>query len=171
MLEATTETDFYFAAPASTAGIETLEISQVSFSQVWYLQFHYRLGLWARLESAERVFFQYVPIRLRKLEETGNLDFGLTVTLGDLGEILPDEIQRAREAGTLRTHRPRVVYRVYSSDGLEAPMVGPIVLEAREISRTNDGAQFNAKAPELNISKTGELYTTDRIPMLLGFFQ
>jgi len=163
------EADFYFAAPASTTGIETLEISQVSFSQVWYLQFSYRLGMWARLENGEQAFFQCVPMRLRKLEETGNLDFGLTVTLGDLGEILPDEIQRAREAGTLRTHRPRVVYRVYRSDDLEAPMVGPIVLQAREIARTNEGAQFNAKAPELNVSKTGELYTTDRFPMLLGF--
>lgn len=161
--------DFYFGAPQSTAELETMEISQPSFSQVWRIQSHYREGFWARLESGELVFWQYVPMRLRSLGDRGNLDFGISVTLGDLGEILPEEIERARRAGTLRTIPPTVRYRVYRSDDLESPMVGPITLQARKIVRSRDGAQFDSTAPQANITKTGMLYRTDLFPTLLGY--
>ncbi|WP_286938879.1 DUF1833 family protein [Achromobacter sp. UBA4530] len=161
--------DFFFGAPQSAAELQTLEISQPSFSQVWRLQSHYREGFWARLETGEQAFFQYVPMRLRPLEERANLDFGLTVTLGDLGEILPDEIQRARSAGTLRTNPPTVKYRAYRTDNLEEPMFGPVSLQARQIARSEDGAKFSATAPEVNANKTGVLYRTDVYPMLQGF--
>lgn len=161
--------DFFFGASQSSAELQTLEISQPSFSQVWRLQCHYREGFWARLETGEQVFFQYVPMRLRPLEERANLDFGLTVTLGDLGEILPEEIQRARAAGTLRTNPPTVKYRAYRTDNVEAPMFGPVTLQARQIVRGEEGAKFNATAPEANANKTGILYRSDVYPMLQGF--
>lgn len=161
--------DFFFGAPQSAAELQTLEISQPSFSQVWRLQSHYREGFYARLETGEQVFFQYVPMRLKPLEERANLDFGLTVILGDLGEILPDEIQRARTAGTLRTNPPVVKYRAYRTDNLVSPMFGPVSLQARQIARSEDGAKFNAMAPEANATKTGILYRSDVFPMLLGF--
>lgn len=161
--------DFFFGAPSSTAEVPTLEISQPDFSQVWRVQAKYREGFWARLESGEQVFFQYVPLGLKLLEDRGNLDFGMTVTLGDLGEILPDEIQRARAAGSLRTSPPRVVYRSYRSDDMERPMFGPVVLQARTITRSPEGSQFDATAPQVNVSKTGRVYRSDEFPMLRGF--
>jgi hypothetical protein len=48
-------------------------------------------------------------------------------------------------------------------------MFGPVSLQARQIARSEDGAKFNATAPEVNVSKTGILYRTDLYPMLLGF--
>ncbi|MVW72128.1 DUF1833 family protein [Bordetella sp. 15P40C-2] len=161
----TDETSFYFDGPASANEIQTLEISHPSFSKVWRVQGKYRSGLWARDEANALQWFDYVPLALRPLEDRGNLDFGLTVTFGDLGEILPDEIERARAAGTMHI-KPTVIYRAYRSDDLAGPMVGPITLEARKLNRQQDGAQFDATAPELNVSKTGELYTLDRFPGL-----
>lgn len=161
--------DFFFGAPQSAAELQTLEISQPSFSQIWRIQSHYREGFWARLETGEQVFFQYVPMRLKPLEERANLDFGLTVTFGDLGEILPDEIERARSAGTLKTSPPLVKFRAYRSDNLEEPMFGPVSLQARQIVRLEDGAKFNARAPEANANKTGSIYRSDAFPMLQGF--
>ncbi|WP_447988339.1 DUF1833 family protein [Achromobacter spanius] len=161
--------DFFFGAPLSTAELQTLQISQPDFSRTWYFQANFRDGFWAGLESGDKVFFDYVPFALKLLEDRGNLDFGMTVTLGDLGEILPDEIQRAREAGSLRTSPPSVIYRSFRSDDLEKPMFGPIVLQARPITRSSEGAQFDATAPQVNVSKTGRAYRSDEFPMLRGF--
>lgn len=161
--------DYFFGAPRRTAAIQTVQISQPSFSQIWRLQARYRDGIWARLEGGELVFFQYAPLLLKPLEDMGTLDFGMSITVGDLGEILPDEIQRARAAGTLRTSPPKVVYRAYRSDNFEAPMYGPLTLQARPITRSVEGAQFDATAPQVNVGKTGMLYRTDLFPMLRGF--
>lgn len=161
--------DFFFGAAPSTSEIQTIEISQPSFSQVWRLQSHYREGLRVRLETGDEADFIYVPMRLKPLEERADLDFGLTVIVGDLGEILPDEVQRARAAGTLRTAPPMVKYRAYRSDDLSSPMFGPVSLQARQIARSEDGAKFNATAPQANANKTGILYRSDLYPMLQGF--
>lgn len=161
--------DFFFGAPCGTAELITLEISQPDFSKVWRIQKSYREGLWARIETGEKVLFQYVPMVLKQMEDLGNLDFGVNITLGDLGEILPEEIQRARAAGTLRTSPPQVVYRAYRSDDMERPMFGPVVLQARTITRSPDGAQFDSTAPQANVSKTGRNYRSDEFPMLRGF--
>lgn len=161
--------DFFFGASQSTAELQTLEIRQPDFSQIWRFQYAYREGFWARLETGEQVFFQYLPMALKLMEDRGNLDFGISVTLGDLGDILPDEIQRARAAGTLRTSPPEVIYRAYRSDDMEAPMYGPIRLQAQPIIRTNEGSQFDAIAPQANVHKTGMLYRPDLFPGLRGF--
>ncbi|EJO27462.1 hypothetical protein QWC_31726, partial [Achromobacter marplatensis] len=60
-------------------------------------------------------------------------------------------------------------YRAYRNDDLEAPMFGPVSLQARQIARTGEGAKFNATAPEANANKTGVLYRSDLFPMLQGF--
>ena len=161
--------DFFFGAAPSTSEVQTIEISQPSFSQIWRLQSHYREGLTVRLETGEEATFIYVPMRLKPLEERADLDFGLTVILGDLGEILPDEIQRARAEGTLRTNPPLVKYRAYRSDNLASPMFGPVSLQAKQIARSEEGAKFNATAPQANVNKTGILYRSDVYPMLQGF--
>lgn len=161
--------DYFFAAPRGAAQLQTVVISQPDFSQVWSLQSCYRDGFWARLETGEQMFFQYVPMLLKPLEDRGTLDFGMSITVGDLGEILPDEIQRARAAGTLRTSPPTVVYRSYRSDNLDRPMLGPITLRAQPITRSREGAQFDATAPQVNISKSGMLYRPDLFQTLWGF--
>ncbi|SAI58904.1 Uncharacterised protein [Bordetella ansorpii] len=163
------QVDFYLGDSGSAAKLETLHISQPSFSREYRFQPYYRDGLWLRDESGEQQFFEWMPMQLRPMAEMGDLDFGISVTFGDLGEVLPAEIARARQAGTLRTHPAVVVYRVYRSDRLDRPMYGPLRLEAPTIVRGQDGAQFEARARSLNISRTGMLYRTDLFPGLLGF--
>ena len=67
------------------------------------------------------------------------------------------------------SEKPRVVYRTYRSDDLTRPLFGPIVLEVDSFAFNREGSTFTAKAPSLNINKTGELYRLERFPMLRGF--
>ncbi|CAM4225943.1 hypothetical protein BOMU111920_16905 [Bordetella muralis] len=130
MPESSQYVDFYLGSSASEIELHTLQISQVSFSKIYRFQPYYRQGLWLRDEAGELQFFDWMPMRLEPLGDRGNLDFGLGVTFGDLGEVLPDEIERARTAGTLLKNPAVVIYRIYRSGDLEAPMYGPIRLQA-----------------------------------------
>jgi hypothetical protein len=159
--------EFFFGSRKSVVERETLEISHPDFSDR-FLFVQGNRDLTATLETGEVVTFQRMPMRIRKMASRGDLDYGIGVDLGDLGDRLPDEIDRVRVAGTLRI-RPIVIYRAYRSDDLASPMIGPLRLEAQAIARTREGASFDAGAPYLNLSKTGELYTLDRFPMLRGF--
>jgi hypothetical protein len=70
--------------------------------------------------------------------------------------------------GGVATGRPRLIYRTYRSDDLSRPMYGPIELELASIDMTREGAAFEAKAPSLNLARTGETFSLDRFKSLRG---
>lgn len=165
------EPDFFFNSTRATSMIEGLHISHPSFSREYFVVRN--PNPWMRVQPLGHgggvvQEYQYLPLRLRPMESRGDLDFGIGVDLGDLGEIIPDELQRARDAGTHHI-RPTAIYRAWRSDRLNEPMEGPIKLQVDQITRTRDGATFDAIAPHLNLTRTGETYSLERFPMLRGF--
>ena len=112
--------------------------------------------------------FTYYPLRITGNGTRENLDFGIRIDLGDLGELLPQELDRV-SGDSAYDVLPTVKYWTYRSDDLTAPLFGPLVLEVKNINFNREGASMDAKAPSLNVSRTGERYTTNRFPMLRGF--
>ena len=161
--------EFFLGSRSSVVQLETLQISHSAFSKQYNLVRNAQNGLTAFLENGDEVDFEYRPIKVEGLGSRDNLDFGLSIQLGDLGEVLPVEMDAVKASETGFAEKPAVVYRSYRSDDLSRPLYGPVVLEVRTFSFTEEGAAFEANAPSLNTLATGELYNFDRFPMLRGF--
>lgn len=112
--------------------------------------------------------YEYYPARVLPVASDGDMVQALSITLGDVGDVIAAEISNLWEANGLGT-RPTVTYRGYRSDDLSVPIRGPITLEIQSVTVGAEGSTFEARAPELNASRTGELYTLERFPMLKGF--
>lgn len=113
--------------------------------------------------------YDYYPARVVPIASEDDLVQSLGITLGDVGDVIAAELKNIWSANGLNT-RPSLTYRAYRSDDLSAPIEGSErVLEIAAVSRTREGCSFEARAPELNASRTGELYTVERFPMLAGF--
>ena len=126
-------------------------------------------GITATLEDGvTQQPFVYYPLGLSAAGASDNLDQTLTITLGDLGEMIPQEIDCCVAAGTMGI-RPQVAYRVYRSDDLSAPIDGPFFYEVTTGAAKKQGQTFTAGAPRLNLNQTGETYRMDRFLMLRGF--
>lgn len=161
---------YFLSSKSSVVYLETLEISHPSFSRTYWVVRNAVGGITATLETAVEQAFEYYPLRIRPIGASDDLDQTLRVDLGDLGEIIPQEIDAIREAGTMGI-KPTVKYRAWRSDDLAAPLVGPLVLEIAELSSNQEGSSFEAKAASLNVNRTGELYRIERFPMLRGFMK
>lgn len=161
-------TEFFLASTSNIVQLETLEISHSSFTKTYYIVRNAVSGITATLETAVDVDFVYYPLRIKGVGQRNDLDYGIKVDLGDLGEILPTEVDRIASDGAYH-EKPLVTYRTYRSDDLTTPLFGPINLEVSVFNFDRDGASFEAKAPSLNSATTGELYKIDRFPMLRGF--
>lgn len=162
------ETDFFFNSTRSTSRIEALELSHPAFSRTYYLVRNpnpWMREQVLRHEDGTPITYQFCPLRLRPLASRADLDFGVSVDLGDLGEIVPAEIDRIVASADSRV-RPIVKYRAWRSDRLDVPMNGPITLQVAQVTRARAGSTFDAVAPLLNLNKTGEIYSIDRFPML-----
>jgi hypothetical protein len=161
-------TEFFLNSRSDVVQLELLEISHPNFTQTFRVVRNAVDGVTVTLEDLSVQNFEYYPLKIDGNSPRGDLDFTINVSFGDLGEVLPPEIDAVTAANGFGV-KPVVKYRTYSSTDLTTPLFGPVVLEIESFSFNREGASFSAKAPSLNNTSTGELYKIDRFPMLRGF--
>lgn len=159
---------FFLNTPSSVVQLELLEISHPSFTKVYRIVRNAINGVTVTLEDSSVHTFDYYPLQITPTTASDDLDQALKIDLGDLGQVLPTELDAVAAAANFKV-KPTCKYRAYRSDDLTAPLLGPLSFVISEISFTKQGASFNAGAPKLNISSTGEIYSMDRFPGLRGF--
>lgn len=164
----TTYSEFFLNSRSSVVQLELLEIQHPNFTKVYRVVRNAVKGVTVTLETSASAFFEYYPLRIENNGSRDDLDQSFTITLGDLGEVLPVELDSVASAQGFGV-KPVVIYRTYRSDDLTRPLFGPVLLEVESFAFNRDGSTFTAKAPALNINKTGELYKLERFPMLRGF--
>jgi hypothetical protein len=160
--------EFFLNSRTDVVQLELLEISHPAFSRTYRIVRNAVAGVTVTLEDSTDATFDYYPLQMTPVGNRDNLDSGIRVDLGDLGEILPTELDAVAAAGGFST-KPTIIYRCYRSDDLSAPLFPALMLEVETFSFTKDGASFEAKAPSVNVTKTGEAYSIARFPMLRGF--
>jgi hypothetical protein len=161
--------EYYLDSRSTIVQLDLVEVSHPDFSQPYRIVRNARKGVTVDLSPDElAVPFVFYPAKVESLGVRDDLDAAIRVDIGDLGELIPGEIDAVTEAGGFMT-KPTVRYWTFRSDQLTAPIYGPLHLEIPSISFSEEGASFEAKAPSLNSSKTGERYTLDTFVMLRGF--
>lgn len=160
--------EFFLGSTRSVVRLELLEISHPAFLGTYRKVRNSRQPVTVTLETGASATFDYLPARIRLNGVRDDLDAGISVDFGELGDIIGVEIDRI-DLFVLNYVRPKVIYREYRSDDLTQPLSGPFTLEIRKIAQNAEGATFEAAAPRLNDSQTGEIYRLDRFPMLRGF--
>lgn len=160
--------EYFLNSESSVVQLETIEISHSAFTQPYYIVRNATLGVTVTLEDDTDQEFTYYPLKVTPLSSLDNLDQSIRIDLGDLGEVLPLELDAVSDALGF-SEKPVVKYRIYRSDDLSAPLVGPLLLEVTTFTFSREGSSFEAQAPSLNINRTGEAYKIARFPMLRGF--
>lgn len=159
-------TEYYLGSRRDVVKLELLEISHPSFTKTYRIVRNARKGITATIDGVPHAF-EYYPLRIRQLGSGDDMDQSIGVDLGDLGDILPTEID-AVFADDAATTKPMLRYWAFRSDDLTIPLLGPVVLEITTLAFKREGASFEAHAPYLNRNRTGEVYSLTRFPMLRG---
>lgn len=159
---------YFLNSSRTNIRFETIQISHSAFSQTYSLVANAQDGLTATLETAVEQDFEFLPYSLRRLGLNGTLDQGIHVDLGDLGQIIREEVQNVRAAKKMR-EEPIVTFRSFQSVDLTQPLEGPFQFRLSATPRTNQGASFDAAAKFLNVSSTGIRYGFNRFPMLRAY--
>lgn len=162
-------TDFFLNSKSSVVQLELLEISHPNFSKTYRVVRNAVNGVTVTHETAAVFDYEYYPLKIKPQGARDDLDHFIEVSFGDLGEILPLELDNIMKAPGGMQIKPTVKYRVYRSDQLTAPLYGPLLLEVSSLSFDEQGCTFEAKAPALNLTRTGQIYSISRFPPLRGF--
>lgn len=158
--------EFFLNSSATLVQYETLQIFHNAFSKQYFLVRNNSQGITARLETGFLINFEYYPLRITFKETLDNLDYGITIILGELGELLPTEINNVLNSSEYSNAKPILRYRSYRSDNLELPMFGPIELEIEAMNFTKESTTIEAVARRFNQIGTGLRYTIEDFPTL-----
>lgn len=179
--------DYYFTASVAVAELSLLEIEHPRFNPtIFRVQGDTTLqtltgttplgdpkrGCIVTHEGGAGPFeYEYLPMKIEKLGSGTDMDQSIRVTLGDLGQILPAQLERVRLFNANNV-KPIVRYRAYRSDDLTAPLTTvPAIMEIKRIAFNRTGCSFEAVAPYINVGRTGILYTVKRFPTMKAFFR
>lgn len=166
-----TYTAYYLNTPPTVVELELLEISHPRFSKTYRIVANSTEDVIVFHEGGAGPFtYSYFPLEIRRLGTQNDLDQTLRVSLGDLGLVLPLEIDAVLQANAMLT-KPLLKYRTYDHRTLTVPLFGPSVHEITSVNFNKTGASFEAASPKLNITRTGKLYEPIKFPMLIAFFK
>lgn len=161
--------EFFLNRSGAVILLECIEFAHPSFSQTYRFVRNATDGVTVTHEDAATFNYEYLPLKIDRGNTSDDLDQTINITLGDLGTIFPAELDRIRNGAYFAT-KPTLKYRVYRDDDLSAPLMSIQLLEVGSMVRDGTGAAtFTAQAAQLNSTKTGEIYSIDRFPMVRGF--
>lgn len=166
------EMDYWLRGRHDEYRLECIEIKHPSFSRDYRFVRNNEDGVRVKHANKNGVDtwydYEYLPLSITAAKSSDDLQQGFTIAIGDVGEIMPQEIRRLRN-GSYRNVKPIVNYRVYLSSNLASPMRSALGLEVTDNQTQKRGAVFICKARELNKNSTGAVLTIDLFPSQRGF--
>jgi hypothetical protein len=161
--------EFFFGSSPAVVRLQLLEISHPDFSTTYRVVRNAVGGVSVTHEGPAGPFaYAHYPLKINVVGSGNGLEQSLEVVFGDLGQVLPTEIAAVMQANTMQT-KPILKYREYRSDDLTAPLSAVQTFQVTTVAFTKTGAAISAKPPSFNRTRTGELYTIEKFPMLRGF--
>ena len=158
--------EFLASAPQTKYMIEVVSIAHSSLTKTYHLWKEPIAGAVVD-ENDNTLITQSTNINIALAGSADNLDQKFTVSIDttDAENVLRNELDLIP---LNTTEKIILVYRAYLSDDLTEPQAVQR-LQVESITYNRGVASLSAVAPKLNVTRTGELYTFNRFPMLRGF--
>lgn len=164
--------DYHLDSAPSIALLETLEISHSAWPEPLRIVTNHADGINVTLEDGISAFFEFAPLLIKRGNTSDDLDQSLSITLGDLGEIVPPLIRQIRDAGS--DENPSVTYRAFAFDAASMTLVKSRPIDVikglliKTMSRDHQATSFEAKTSDKNATRTGRVYNLRDYPDLKG---
>lgn len=162
------EMEYWLRGRHDDVRLECIEIKHPSFSRDYRFVRNHADGVRVRHEDKVYRDYEPLPLTIRAGQSADNLQQSFTIGIGDVGQIMPFEIDRLRR-GQHSTTRPTLNYRVYLTSDLTEPMTSVRGLEITDNQPQKRGAVFKCQAKQLNKTSTGIIFTDDLFKSLRGF--
>ena len=147
--------------PENQTYYECIVLAHSLFSKTYYLV-NDTQDLTASLSTGASVLFEAANMAPFRPINSNDLDQQATFTIGDVNNILDDELERIPLDNT---ENILCDYYVYHSENLTEP-VNYISFNVDSVPQKKGVFTVKTGVPDLNIDSTGEIFSFDRFPML-----
>ena len=161
--------NFWLSGAPDDARLILIEASHPAWSKTYRIVKNHADGITVQHEAGLSYFYEYVPITTQIGTSSNDLDYQITIGIGDLGETFPKEMDAIRASLMYSKVKPTVNYREYNLSDLTKPQLSILNLKITDSEDQKEGAVFICQAERMNLTKSGETYNLDDFPTLRGF--
>lgn len=155
----------------ATRGVSELETVSI-YHSAWGRWYHFTPSIHPGFdginELTELVHYQYMPIRVDRAGQKGDLSQRFEFTFQDLNEQIAPLLD---QIPLDTTEKPIIELRSYTYDEISTPTIqdGPYRLTGSDTIMTREGFKTTATPRRLIGTGTGRRMTVARFPMMKGF--
>lgn len=157
------ETDYFLNSGSDMIRYECVSLSHPNFTQDYHLVRNAFDGLSVEIEG-QTVDFEYCPMRVDHEARKEDMDYGVKIILGDVGELIEPEMRRIIAANALDIKPNAVFYEI--ADG---SVIRQASLEVSAVQVVPEGASLELKPPSANNRSVGKVYTLEQFKGLRAF--
>jgi len=163
---------FLASAPEGVREYRTIELSHPEFSagQLRFVKDYVDADLGLEADAprnpGEVVTFTAIAMDVKEPDETGDAEQILQINLGAVGGEVQDVLKEITAAGVLTPIQ--VIYRKYYGGDLTEPVVRLSLSASGLKFKSYAAVAFTAEDIDLAVKPSGEIYTTERFPGLVG---
>lgn len=160
--------DILVSAVRGSVELEGVTITHSAFPAPIHITGSIHPGFTGTPESGPAIAYVYMPIRINRASQSGNLAQRFEMTFQDLNTVIAPYIDLIPIDSN---ERPQIVIRsfVYNPSGASPLADGPYRLQAADSAFTPEGFKVTATPRNVNSTGTGRKMTVQRYPMLRGF--
>lgn len=151
-----------------TGLLECIEISHSKWPSVLRYVINASMPVTLTHEDGQAFEYTYAPVTISRSADEDTLEQELSFTLGDVGEIVPELIDLIIQDEVIEL--PLVTYRSYYIGHYDVPAWVVRDLELESVTRDKNGTRGDSKAPGLNDSGNGDVYSPTTMPSMRGFY-
>lgn len=161
--------DFWLRGDPTDVRLRMIEVTHPAWSQTYYIVQNYADGITVQHEDGLFYDYEYVPLTIQLGASNDDLDQSITIGVGDLGDIFPQEIDAIRESSEYAKIKPTVNYREYYLSDLTAPKVSILGLDVVTYDPQEEGTVFECQAKQMNLTASGETFNLNTFKTMRGF--
>ena len=147
--------------------VECVEIIHSNWEPLRYVN-NSNIDITIKHEDGQSFDYLHAPLTISKISSSGNLEEGLSITVGDVGVVMPDLIDSFIYDEDIE--QPTVSYRAYFINQYDAPFLVARDFDVEVVTRNWQGSTIECVAPGLNDSGNGEVYSPSTDPSLESFY-
>lgn len=146
--------------------VEVIELSHSDFDSPFYLC-REPSGVQVKLEDNTVIYADGVNMDIRRNTSGEDLDEKYSFDFSDVNNVIQDE---ADKIPIDSTEKVKVIYRLYMASTLMEDPAIIVRLEGKSLAYKIGSVTIEAESPTLVANRCGKLYTMERFPPLLAFY-
>lgn len=161
--------EIFSNAPVEKDWFEVVKIYASWFSKPYYLQNTFTEGIDVSLEDDSVVTAEYAPMAIGESSSNADMSYERNITVQSLNDMIAIETDKRPVGTNEKIKLEFYTYAIYRDGSISGVKGNVPSVQLIKTARDDKGTTLSTSSKPVSKTRTGEVVTLKRVPMIRGF--